>query len=312
MRVYLAIISILILSINLFAKNYLTLDSKYSDSNHDLLADTPKEPSKWIDPPYLIFSYAPHESPSIYENCWSDFVKHLSKVTGKRVVYFPFRTKAAQLEAMRYGKLHISGFSTGMVPNAVNYAGFHPFVIMADKNNNYGYSMEIITNKKSAIKKVEDIKHKVVVFTSPNSNSGYKAPQYYLERDFNLKANRDYSVELSGSHAKSIKGVAKGIYKVAAVAGSVKQRMINREELNANSIVTLYKSKPFPTTAYGYVYNLDPKLIQKIQKAFLTFAWVDKNGKPSSLKREFKDKDKFFKIEYKDAWQDVLEIAKRY
>ena len=312
MRVYLAILYIFFLSITLSAKNNLMLDSRYSDNNGDLLADTPKEANKWIDPPYLVFSYTPHESPNIYKESWKDFIDYLSLVTGKKVIYFPFRTQTAQLEAMRYGKLHISGFNTGMVPSAVNYAGFHPFVIMADKNNNYGYTMEIIANKNSGIKSVKDIKNRVVVLTSPNSNSGYKVPQYYLERDFNLKANRDYFIELSGSHSKSIKGVANGIYKIAAVASSVKDRMINRKEINAENFITIYKSKPFPTTAYGYVYNLNPELIKKIQIAFLTFPWVDKNGKISSLKQEFKDKDKFFKIDYKDTWRDVLEIAKRY
>jgi phosphonate transport system substrate-binding protein len=199
-----------------------------------------------------------------------------------------------------------------MVPLAVNYAGFHPFAIMANKRGEYGYTMEIIANKKSNIYSVYDLKSKRVVFTSPNSNSGYRAPKFFLERDFNLKAGIDYEVELSGSHSNSIKGVASGYYSVAAVASSVMQRMINRKDINPKNIVTIYKSKPFPTTAYGYVYNLKPELIKKIKRAFLTFPWVDNKGYPSSLKREFKDKDKFIEIEYKDAWRDVIEISKEH
>jgi phosphonate transport system substrate-binding protein len=312
MRYYLALLYILLFSVNLIAKDNLTLDARYSDKNHDLLADTPKNPSKWIDPPYLTFAYAPHESPNLYYDSWSDFVKYLSKVTGKRVVYFPYQTKEAQLEAMRYGKLHISGFNTGMVPLAVNYAGFHPFAIMANSRGKYGYTMEIIANKNSNINTVYDLKGKKIAFTSPGSNSGYRAPQYLLERDFKLRANIDYDVVLSGNHANSIKGVASGKYSVAAVASSVMLRMINRKDIDANSIVTIYKSKPFPTTAYGYVYNLKPELIKKIKYAFLTFPWSSKDGKPSSLKKEFKDKDKFIEIKYKDAWRDVLEITKRF
>ena len=149
MRFNFILIYIVIFNITLFAQGYLTLDAKYTDYNNDLLADTPTDPKKWIDPPYLIFSYAPHESAKIYKDSWKDFIDYLSKVTGKRVVYFPYRTKAAQLEAMRYGKLHISGFNTGIVPRAVNYAGFHPYAIMANNNNKYGYTMEIIVSKKA-------------------------------------------------------------------------------------------------------------------------------------------------------------------
>jgi phosphonate transport system substrate-binding protein len=312
MRYYLAILYLFLFSLSIFAQTNLKLDIKYVDKDHDLLADTPTTLEKLIDPPYLIFAYAPHESPNLYSNCWSDFVKYLSKVTGKRVVYFPYQTKEAQLEAMRYGKLHISGFNTGMVPLAVNYAGFHPFAIMADNQGKYGYTMEIITNKNSNIKSIYDIKNKKITFTSPGSNSGYRAPQYFLEKEFNLKANIDYEIVLSGNHSNSIRGVVSGKYSVAAVASSVMQRMINRKEIDANSIVTIYKSKPFPTTAYGYVYNLKPKLIKKIEYAFLTFPWKDKSGNPSSLKKEFRDKEKFIKIKYKDIWRDVLEITKRF
>jgi phosphonate transport system substrate-binding protein len=72
------------------ASDYNELDNRYIDTNGDLLADIPKDSKNWIDPSYLVFSYAPHESPNIYKNSWSDFIKYLSVITGKKVVYFPF------------------------------------------------------------------------------------------------------------------------------------------------------------------------------------------------------------------------------
>lgn len=312
MRSYLVIFFAFVFSFRLFASSYGVLDSRFVDKNGDLLADTPTNKKELIDPPYLIFSYTPHESADIYKRSWSDFVDYLSEVTGKSVVYFLFRTKEAELEAMRYGMLHVAGFSTGMVPDAVNYAGFHPFAIMADKNNKYGYTMEIITNSASNIKDIKELKGSSLTLTSPYSNSGYKLPIYILQRDYNLKAKVDYSIILSGKHSKSIKGVADNRYKMAAIASSVKKRMIDRGDINSSDIKTLYKSKPFPTTGYGYIYNLEPSLVKKIKKAFLTYNWRTKNGKPSSLKKEFRDKDKFIEINYKDMWQEVREISKKY
>ena len=55
----------------------------------------------------------------------------MEKVTGKKVLFFPVQSNAAQIEAMRSGRLHIAGFNTGSNPLAVNCAGFVPFAMMA-------------------------------------------------------------------------------------------------------------------------------------------------------------------------------------
>jgi phosphonate transport system substrate-binding protein len=68
-------------------------------------------------------------------------------------------------------------------------------------------------------------------------------------------------------------------------------------------IRTIYKSETFPTTGYGYVYNLDPKLVAKIKEAFFTFQWEG-----SALKAEFKDEDRFVPITYKKDWSVIRKI----
>jgi phosphonate transport system substrate-binding protein len=73
-------------------------------------------------------------------------------------VFFPVQSNAAQIEAMRSGRLHISGFNTGSNPLAVACAGFRPFTIMAADDGSFGYEMEIITYPGSGIETVEDIK----------------------------------------------------------------------------------------------------------------------------------------------------------
>jgi len=155
------------------------LDTRYCDVNGDLVADTPTDPSKWVDPDTLIFAYTPVEDPAVYRGVWADFLDHMEKVTGKKVVFFPVQSNAAQIEAMRSGRLHIAGFNTGSNPLAVNCAGFESFTIMASLTGHFGYEMEIITYPGSGISKVEDIRGKTLAFTSPTSNSGKKAPQRF-------------------------------------------------------------------------------------------------------------------------------------
>ena len=87
---------------------------------------------------------------------WDGFIKHAEKVTGKKVVFFPVQSNAAEIEAMRSGRLHIAGFNTGSNPIAVNCAGFVPFAIMAGKDGTFGYEMEIIVPADSSIKTPAD------------------------------------------------------------------------------------------------------------------------------------------------------------
>ena len=67
----------------------------------------------------------------------------MEKVTGKKIQFFPVQSNAAQIEAMRAGRLHIAGFNTGSNPLAVACAGFKPFAMMASEDDSFGYEMEI-------------------------------------------------------------------------------------------------------------------------------------------------------------------------
>jgi phosphonate transport system substrate-binding protein len=279
------------------------LDKAYCDRDGDLVADAPTDPKQFVDPSTIIFSYTPVEDPAVYSKVWDGFIKHMETVTGKKVAFFPVQSNAAQLEAMRSGRLHVAGVNTGGNPIAVNCAGFVPFAIMASKDGTFGYEMEIIVPADSPIKTPADIKGKKLAFTAPTSNSGFKAPSALLSSEFNLEAKRDYEPVFSGKHDNSVLGVANKDYDAAAIANEVMHRMFERKVVDPAKIRTIYKSETFPTTGYGYVYNLDPKLVAKIKEAFFTFQWEG-----SALKAEFKDQDRFVPITYKKDWSVIRKI----
>lgn len=281
------------------------LDPRYKDEDGDLLADIPTDPSELVDPPTLIFAYTPVEDPAVYAKVWDGFLKHMGKVTGKKIQFFPVQSNAAQIEAMRAGRLHIAGFNTGSNPLAVACAGFRPFAMMASADNSYGYEMEIITYPGSGIEKVADIKGKKMAFTAETSNSGYKAPSALLKSEFGLEAGRDYEAVFSGKHDNSILGVANKDYPAAAIANSVLRRMIERDVVKPEQIKSVYKSQTFPTTSYGVVYNLKPELQEKIKEGFFSFPWEG-----SELQKEFSKSGeaKFMEITFKEHWDVVRKI----
>ena len=279
------------------------LDKAYCDRNGDLTADLPADPKQIVNPSVLIFAYTPTEDPAVYQKAWDPFIKHMEKVTGKRVVFFPVQSNAAQYEAMRSGRLHVAGVNAGGNATAVNCAGFVPFTMMAAKDGSFGYEMEIVVPADSPIKVPADLKGKKIAFTDATSNSGFKAPSAILKADFNLESKRDYEPVFSGKHDNSILGVVNKDYEAAAVANSVLNRMLDRKVFDKAKIRSIYKSETFPTTGYGHVYNLDPKLVEKVKEAFFSFPWEG-----SALKAEFQKEDKFVPIDYKKDWAVLRKI----
>jgi len=280
------------------------LDKRFCDRNNDMVADTPTDPKQLVDPAVLVFAYTPVEDPEVYRKVWDEFLAHMSKVTGKRVQFFPVQSNAAQIEAMRAGRLHIAGFNTGSNPVAVNCAGFVPFAMMASNKDEFGYEMEIIVHADSSIKEVKDIKGKTLAFTAPTSNSGFKAPSSLLKSDFGLEADKDFKTAFSGKHDNSILGVANKDYDAAAIASSVKTRMVARGVVDGAKLRVIYKSETFPTTGYGHAYNLKPELAAKVKEAFFSFKWEG-----TELLKEFVKSqppaEKFMPISFQKNWAVV-------
>jgi len=286
-----------------------TLDVRFCDRDGDLIADPPTDPKDFVDPDTLVFAYTPVEDPAVYAEVWQEFLDHLSKTTGKRVQFFPVQSNAAQIEAMRAGRLHVTGFNTGSTPLAVNVAGFTPFAMMASKTGEFGYEMEIIVRQESPIQKIEDLRGKTVAFTAETSNSGFKAPTVLLKTEFGLELDKDYKAVFSGKHDNSILGVFNKDYEVAAIANSVLKRMAARNVVDGKQLRAIYRSQTFPTTAYGYVYNLKPELAAKVKEAFFTFKWEG-----TKLLKEFQKseppQETFIPISYKEKWEVIRKIDK--
>lgn len=278
------------------------LDARYCDEDGDLIADLPKDPKAWQNPATLVFSYAPVEDPSVYENVFTDFLAHLSKTTGKRVRWYPAESYAAQVEALRSGRLHIAGLATGPTAYAVNLAGFQPIVVMQRPDGSIGYKLWLITHRDSPIKRVQDLKGRRVAHVAPSSNSGDLAPRA-LFKALGIEPGKDYEVLYSGKHDNSIMGVVNKDYDAAPVASTVFERMQSRGMFKPDAVRVVYESAPFPRGAFGIAYNLPPELKAKIKDAFVSFDF-----KKSKLAVEFKDVERFAVVSYKDAWRDVRTI----
>jgi len=285
------------------------LSSQFCDRNGDMMADTPTDKKELVNPHTLVFGNVPSQSFIFDKDAKKALMEHIEKLTGKKVVFFPYQTNSAELEAMRSGMLHIAGMNTGSVPMAVNCAGFKLFAMTAHSDKTYGYTMKIITYPGSGINGIKDIKGQTILFTSSSSNSGHKAPVAIFKSRFNLEEGIDYKSKFSGSHSKSVTKIANKEYKVAAVASGFTSALVQNNKIPQNSIKVIYESKIFPTTGYGYSNKLKPSLAKKIEKAFFTFKFKDKNSTNLKPFNKFGE-SRFIPANYKKNWSIIREIDK--
>jgi phosphonate transport system substrate-binding protein len=283
-------------------KNRGSLDPMYCDEDGDLVADLPKDKSKWRDPSTLVFTYTPVEDPAVYENIFKPFLDYLTKETGKKVVYYQVHANAAEVEAMRSGRLHVAGFSTGPTGFAVNLAGAIPFAVKGNEKELQGYHLIVIVKKDSPYQKLADLKGKKVAHTSPSSNSGNLAPRVLFPPE-GLVPDKDYKVTYSGKHDQSVLGVNSGDFDAAPVASDVFERMARRGAVKAGDFRIIFKSPLFPTSSFAYAHDLHPDLVKKIKHAFYSYRY------PPDMLKAFEGADRFYPITYKEHWAAVRKIA---
>ncbi len=286
---------------------YGELDPIYVDKDGDMVADPPENAQDWLDPSTLVFAYAPVEDPAVYEEVFVDFQRHLEEKTGKKVRWFAVTSYATQIEAMRAGRLHVSGFAAGTVQDAVNTGGFVPMVMMGAETGMTGYKMNIIAHKNSGIKTIDDLKGKTIAFVSESSNSGYSAPRAILYEKFGMLPGKDYKVAFSGKHDNSIAGVFNGDYDAGAIANTVLYRMIDGGRVPDSDgwMNLVYSSQTFPPTAWGVNYRLNPALQETIRKAFLSYDWEG-----TLLKENWPENDSFIPVDYASDYEITRAIRK--
>ena len=278
------------------------LDTMFCDENKDLVADPPKDAKRFKTPNTLVFTYTPVEDPAVYEQAFRPFTDHLARCTGKKVVFFQVQSNAAEIEAMRSGRLHVGGFSTGPTAFAVNIAGAVPFAVKGTAQEFQGYQLFFIVKKDSPYQKMSDLKGKKVAHTAPSSNSGHMAPMALFPKE-GLTPEKDYKILFSGKHDQSILGVRSGDYDAAPVASDVFHRMAVRGQIKEDEFRVIWKSAKFPTSSFAYAHDLEPKLRDQMLKCFYDYRFN------AEMQKAFDGADRFVPVTYLKDWAIVRQVA---
>lgn len=280
------------------------LAEAYCDRDGDLVADLPDDPSQWRDPPTLVWAYAPIEDPAVYAELFKPFTNHLAQCLGRQIVYYPVQSSTAEVEALRTGRLHFAGFSTGSTVTAVNEAGAVPFATKGIDDDVRGYRLVAVVRADSDFHELSDLHGRRVAHSSPLSNSGNLAPRALFPRE-NLTPDVDYAPIMSGGHDRSLLGLVRGEYDMAAVASDVLERMVGRGLLSEDSLRVIYESALFPTSSFVHAHDLDPDLADALKACFFEFEF------PERMQAEFNGDNNFLPLSYKEAWAVVRDVMDR-
>ncbi|WIY52045.1 phosphate/phosphite/phosphonate ABC transporter substrate-binding protein [Devosia sp. YIM 151766] len=280
------------------------LHERYCDADGDQVADLPADPALWRDPQTLVWAYAPIEDPAVYANLFKTFTRHLETCLGRQIVYYPVLSTGAEIEAMRSGRLHFAGFSTGPTVEAVNHAGAVPFAAKGIGDQLRGYRVLAIVRADSPYRDLADLAGRKVAHTSALSNSGHLAPQVFFPSE-GLVPGENYVPLMSGGHDRSILGVADGDYDMAAVASDVLERMIERGMVRREAFRVIYESGLFPTSSFAHAHDLHPDLVAEMKRCFFNFTFTDE------MKAEFGGDEHFLPISYDRDWASVREVIER-
>jgi phosphonate transport system substrate-binding protein len=279
-----------------------SLDDAFCDANRDMVADAPTDAARQRDPSTLVFAYTPVEDPALYATQFRPLLEYLGQCVGRRVVYFQVTSNAAQVEAMRSGRLHIAGFSTGPTAFAVNLAGAVPFAIKGNPDAFESYRVVTLVRADSPFQSVADLKGKRVAHTSATSNSGNLAPRAFFP-GLGLTPDADYRVVYSGGHDRSVMGVNAGDYDAAPVASDVFNRMVARGQVRRENFRIIWQSDPFPTSSFALSHDLRPELAERIRKCFFDYRF------PEALQRDMGGNDRFWPATYSEHWAPVRAVA---
>lgn len=281
------------------------LDPIYDDANGDLLPDSPESAEMSVTPTELTFSFIASNDETNTAEMWKPVMEALESTTGIPTKYIQLTDTKKQLQALRSGTLHITAFSTGEVPTAVNSCGFIPCCTKGTEEGDFGYTMQFVVKADSTIKELADLKDKHVVFTRPRSNSGYKAAIVELLRSHKMLPERDYHWSFSYGHADSIRAVANEKADAAPVASDLFAREVAKGELKEEDFRVIHESERFPPMAFGYAYNLAPEIREGIRKAMLELEWTG-----TSMEKLFEGENstKFVELTYKDDWANIRRI----
>lgn len=218
------------------------------------------------------FGVEPYEDPEKLKPAYEVLAKALAAKLGCEVELQVVDDYAAEVLAMRNGKLDIAQFGPLGYVFASQKAKAEPVASFADGSGRLtSYTAGIWVPKDSPAQKIEDLQGKSLALSSVGSASGDALPRYGLKKH-NVG---DVKLDYAGGHPEAM---------LALINGKVDAGEINSQQLatakasgtfDESKFRQIWKSEPIPNDPITVRGDLDGAFKDKVRKALLGLETAD-------------------------------------
>ena len=210
----------------------------------------------------------PDESPTELARKFAPLGAYLESKLGMKVEWTPVTDYAAAVETVVNKKIDLAWFG-GFTFVQANVRSGGKIVPLVQREEDEKFRSVFITDAKSGINKLEDLKGKTLSFGSQSSTSGHLMPRSYL---LAAKINPDVDlkrVAFSGAHDATIAAVASGKVDAGALNISVWEKFVTEKKVDPTQVKVFYTTPAYYDYNWSVHADMPQALQDKIKAAFL-------------------------------------------
>src|SRR5271166_1336681 len=192
-------------------------------------------------------------------------VKYLEKETGSRIELVVPTNYAAVVEAIANDRVDIAYLGGFTFVQASRRAGVRPLV---QRERDQNFHSVFITQPKSGINALADLKGHSFAFGDVNSTSGHLMPAYYM-RAANVDPGVLTKALYTGGHDATALAVANKKVDAGAMDELVFGNMMKAGKITSDQVKVFYTTPAFFDYVWAARKGLDPKLSDAFAAAFL-------------------------------------------
>lgn len=215
----------------------------------------------------LRVSAIPDEAPTELQRKFAPLGRYLERELKMKVEFTPVTDYAATVEGLAAKKLDMvwyGGFTFVQARLRTKGAA----IPLVQREEDEKFRSVFITRAGSGVKSIADLKGRNFTFGSVSSTSGHLMPRYFLLKQ-GIDPDKDMRIAFSGAHDATAFQVAGGKVDAGALNISVWEKLVEEKRVDAKQVHVFYTTPPYFDYNWTVRGDLDPKVIERIRKAFL-------------------------------------------
>ena len=241
-----------------------------------LVTSTGVHAAECENPDSLTFAIIPTEETVAELQLYKPITDRMAELTGKKIEFFMPTSYASVVEGLlsQFVDVAVLGPYSYVIANNKD-ANIEVFATYAKKpgylqEEGPGYRGVLVSKKGSGLKKIDDLKGKLVGLTDPGSTSGNLVPRVVFSKVIGMDIDNFFKKAVyTGSHELSTVAVHQGKVDVAFVASHRFDNVVAKGDVKMEDFNVIWSSPPIPQDPFVYRKPLCEEIKSNIRSTFL-------------------------------------------